>query len=169
MHRVNRCRGDREPRSGAVMRIMGCLEMGSGWCFREKHVKGVANTLADGISRWDRSFIPANLHAFRPDVNWQEQNLGGEGTERITDVGASSTSADQLRFRLGKRTSRVADLGTSLAGWCFTRGFGTPLIWKSTRCGFWLSTRRGVCCEAEGNLAGTISEKLVAVQYFHWL
>ena len=99
-----------------MMRMMGCLEMRSGWCFRAKHVKGVANTLADGISRWDRDSISAKLTAFRPDANWQEKILGEAGIGLITDVVASSTSADQLRTRLGERTSRVADLGTSFAG-----------------------------------------------------
>ena len=44
VHWVNRCRGGREPRSDAAMRMMGCLEMRSGWCFWVKHVKGVANS-----------------------------------------------------------------------------------------------------------------------------
>ena len=44
-------RGGREPRSGAMLRMIGCLEMRSGWCFGAKHVKGVANILADGLSR----------------------------------------------------------------------------------------------------------------------
>ena len=43
-------------------------------------------------------------------------NLGGGGVGLITDVVASSTSADQLRTRLGERMSRVADLGTRFAG-----------------------------------------------------
>ena len=45
------------------IRIIGCF-------------KGVANTLADGIFRWDRDSISAKLASFRPDVNWQEQILG---------------------------------------------------------------------------------------------
>ena len=45
-----------------------------------------------------------------------EQILGKAGIGLITDVVASSTSADQLRTRLDERTSRVADLGTSFAG-----------------------------------------------------
>ena len=98
------------------MQIMGCLEMRSGWCFRAKHVKAMANTLADGISRWDRDSISTKLTTFRPDVHWQEEILGEAGIGFITDVVASSTSADQLRTRLGERTSRVADLGTSFAG-----------------------------------------------------
>ena len=42
VHWVNRCQGGREPRAGALMRILGCLEMHSGWCFRAKHVRCVA-------------------------------------------------------------------------------------------------------------------------------
>ena len=112
VHWVNRSRGSREPWSGAVMRMMGCLEMRSGWYFRAKHVKGMTNTLADGLSRYDViPFPPNSPHS--ADVNWQEQILGKAGIGLITDVVASSTSADQLRTRLGERTSRVADLGIS--------------------------------------------------------
>ena len=46
----------------------------------------------------------------------QEQILGEAGIGLIAEVVASSTSADQLRIRLGERTSRVDDLGTSFAG-----------------------------------------------------
>ena len=46
-----------------------------------------------------------------------EKILGEAGIGLITDVVASSTSADQLRTRLGERASRIlADLGTSFAG-----------------------------------------------------
>ena len=41
-----------KPRSGALMRLLGCLDVGSGWCFDALHVAGVGNTIADGISRW---------------------------------------------------------------------------------------------------------------------
>ena len=60
VHWVGKCRGGTEPRSGALMRMRGCLEMRSGWCFRVKHVKGISNTLADGISQWER--IDGNRH-----------------------------------------------------------------------------------------------------------
>ena len=116
IHWVSRCRGGREPRAGALMRILGCLEMRSGWCFRAKHVRGVANVLADGVSRWDRPTIAPRLHALRPDTNWQEQRLGEAGADLCTDILASSTSGAQLRARLGVRTSLVADLGVRFAG-----------------------------------------------------
>ena len=47
---VSKCRGGREPRSGSLMGL-GCVEVGSGWCFDALHVAGVENTIADGISR----------------------------------------------------------------------------------------------------------------------
>lgn len=52
VHWVNKCRGAEEPRSGVLMRMLGVSEMRNGWRFRAKHIKGMANTLADGLSRW---------------------------------------------------------------------------------------------------------------------
>ena len=51
------------------------------------------------------------LHAFRPDVNWQEQNLGRAGAGRCTRSLAASTSVDQLRDRRVERIRRVSGLG----------------------------------------------------------
>ena len=79
VHWIGKCRGGTEPRSGALMRMLGCLEMRSGWCFRVKHVKGIANMLADGISRWERIDVNRHLHESRPDITWQEQDLGKRG------------------------------------------------------------------------------------------
>ena len=62
-------KGGKEPRSGgALMRLVGCLEVGSGWCFDALHVAGVENAVADGISPWEPEDIDGNLRAFRPDV-----------------------------------------------------------------------------------------------------
>ena len=72
VHWVNKCRGARESRSGALMRMLGCLEIRNEWRFRAKHIKGVANTLTDGISRWKHDEIARNLHSYRPDICWQE-------------------------------------------------------------------------------------------------
>ena len=58
------------------MRLVGCLEVGSGWCFDALHVAGVENTIADGISRWESEDIDGNLRASRPDVAWHRQVLG---------------------------------------------------------------------------------------------
>ena len=86
VHWVNKCRGAREPRSGALMRMLGCLEMRNEWRFRAKHIKGVANTLADGISRWKHDEIALNLNSYRPDIRWQEQHLGQEALDLTSAV-----------------------------------------------------------------------------------
>ena len=116
VHWVSKCRGAREPRSGALMRMLGCLEMRNEWRFRAKHIKGVANTLADGISRWKHDEIALSLHSYRPDIRWQEQHLGQEALDLTSAVLASSSSEDQLRNRLNAITRRVSGLGASFVG-----------------------------------------------------
>ena len=58
---VRRCRGGTEPRSGALMRLLGVLELSSGWHFDAKHVRGIFNVAAEGNSRWGRSSVLLNL------------------------------------------------------------------------------------------------------------
>ena len=111
IHWINQCRAGREPRSGALMRMLGWLEVRSGWCFRARHVKGVKNTLADGISRWDRASIPSALRNCRPDIAWQEQDLGQAGAGLCTGILASSTSGSQLRARLNALMAQASGLG----------------------------------------------------------
>ena len=38
---VRRCQGGKEPRSGALMRLLGMLESSSGWHFDANHVRGI--------------------------------------------------------------------------------------------------------------------------------
>ena len=84
--------------------------------FRAKHIKGVGNTLADGISRWKHDEIALNLHSYRPDICWQEQHLGQEALDLTSVVLASSSSEDQLRNRLNAITRRVSGRGASFVG-----------------------------------------------------
>ena len=67
---VRRYRGGLEPRSGALMCLLGVLEVSSGWHFDALHVRGIHNVVADGISRRDRDSVLVNLRAVRPDVPW---------------------------------------------------------------------------------------------------
>lgn len=46
---VQRCRGGKEPRSGALMRMLGAVEVSSERHFQALHVFGVLNALADGF------------------------------------------------------------------------------------------------------------------------
>lgn len=115
VHWVTKCKGGKEPRSGALMRILGGLETCSGWCFTAAHVAGVANTLADGISRWDISSISSNLRRLRPDVCWREQVLGQAGADLCSGILAASTSTCQLRDHLDGLTRAVFGHGVLFA------------------------------------------------------
>ncbi|CAB1112908.1 unnamed protein product [Ectocarpus sp. CCAP 1310/34] len=69
---IQRCRGGKEPRSSALMRMLGAIEVSSGWLFQSSHVPGVLNSIADGISRWQPDDVYDNLCAAAPHVRWQE-------------------------------------------------------------------------------------------------
>ena len=116
VHWVFKCRGGREPRSGALMRLLGCLEVGSGWCFDALHVAGVENTIADGISRWKPEAIDGNLRASRPDVAYGRQVFGPAGVALCLGELAASSSACRLRLRLNELTRQVAGLEPLFGG-----------------------------------------------------
>ena len=63
---VRRCRGGKEPRSGALMRFLGVLEISSGWNFDALHVPGALKDIADGISRWKESSVLASSSSETP-------------------------------------------------------------------------------------------------------
>ena len=86
---VRRRRGGKEPRSGAFMRLLGVLELSSGWHFDAKHVRGIFNVAADGVSRWDGSSVLLNLRSVRPDVPWQARDFWDVRTSLFTSVLAS--------------------------------------------------------------------------------
>ena len=116
VHWTSKCRGGKEPRSGTLMRMLGCLEMCNEWYFRAKHVKGVANTIADGISRWEFDNLNRHLREYRPDINWREQAMGQTGRDLCTGTLASSTSVGQLRTRLSSITCHRSGLGSNFEG-----------------------------------------------------
>lgn len=64
----NRCRGGEGTAVGDTIRIVGCLEMSSGWCFRFRYVNGLATTLSDIFSRWDHATINSTGHSFCLDT-----------------------------------------------------------------------------------------------------
>ena len=98
---------------GALMRILGGVKTRSGWYFTAAHVAGVANTLADGISRWHSPSISANLRRFQPDVCWREQVLGQAVTDLCSGILAASTSTCQLRNHLNGLTRAVFGRGVT--------------------------------------------------------
>ena len=46
------------------MRMLGRLEIKGGWDHTAKHIPGVLNTLADGISRWPRVILADKVREF---------------------------------------------------------------------------------------------------------
>lgn len=112
---VRRCRGGKEPRSGALMRLMGATELVGGWYFDSLHVAGILNDVADGISRWESGDVLDKLTALRPSISWQEKDLGVEGRELCTTALAANSSGKPLRERLNELTKAISGIGYSSA------------------------------------------------------
>lgn len=120
------------------------LELRREWRFRAHHLKGVTDQLADGISRWNRADISANLRGSRPDICWQEQHPGQEALAVTFDGLGSSSSESQLRTRLPAVTRRVSGLAPFFAG-SGARVRSCPLTCRvMTPCGRWSISLRGV-------------------------
>ena len=82
---ANRCGGARDKRSGLMMRMLGRLKIQGGWRYDAKHIPGVQNTLADGISRWPRSELADRVTQLTNTGNWSEQSIGARG-ERLCEI-----------------------------------------------------------------------------------
>ena len=111
-----KCPGGKKARSGAQMRLLGCLEVGRGWCFDALHVPGVDTSIADGILRWKEEVIVDNLYASRPDVAWRRQVSGSTGVKLCSAVLVASSSSSLLRLRLKRLIRRVSGLGPLFGG-----------------------------------------------------
>ena len=125
------------------MRMPGCLEVRSGWCFRVRHVKRVKNVLADdGISRSDRTSISSPFrNNCRPNIAWHSDSF-----ERTYGSGFRSW----LKFRQLISCEPYFEPGKS----------DGVMIWVLVDFATW-------CAASEGNRAGTNSGKLAAVRYFY--
>ena len=82
---ANRCGGARDKRAGLMMRMLGRLEIQGGWGYDAKHIPGVQNTLADGISRWPRSELADRVRKLTNTDDWSEQSIGTRG-ERLCEI-----------------------------------------------------------------------------------
>ena len=77
---VTRCGGERDRRVSLLMRMCGRLEIAGGWNHTAKHIPGVQNTLADGISRWPGSLLADNVREVTNSSDWYEQPSGTRGS-----------------------------------------------------------------------------------------
>ena len=75
---VNRCGGSCDKRASLAMRLLSRLEITSGWSHAPKHIPGVKNVIADGISTWPKNEIASNLRSLVTE-EWKEQDIGDSG------------------------------------------------------------------------------------------
>ena len=61
-----------------MMRMLGRLEIQGGWRYDAKHISGVQNTLADGISCWPRSELADSVRQLTNTHDWSEQSIGAQ-------------------------------------------------------------------------------------------
>ena len=76
---VNKCGGAKDRRAGLLMRLLGRMEITGGWCHIAKHIPGLDNTLADGISRWPEDKVHENGTILTNDDGWKEENIQAHG------------------------------------------------------------------------------------------
>ena len=61
------------------MRMLGRLESTGGWNYTAKHIPGVRNTLADGISRWPRVILADKVRELTNSDDGSAQDIGTRG------------------------------------------------------------------------------------------
>ena len=66
------------------MRIMGRLEIPSGWSHKAKHIPGALNVLADGISRWQPDQIAEKLRSHVNEGDWRQVPFGQNSLEFLS-------------------------------------------------------------------------------------
>ena len=77
---ITRCGGARDKRACLLVRLLGRLELKGGWNPTAKHIPGVRNTLADGISRWPWLVVADRVQELTNSIEWSEQDIGSRGT-----------------------------------------------------------------------------------------
>ena len=82
---INRCGGSRNRRAALAMRLLGRQEITSGWSHDAKHIPGVQNVVADGISKWPNKKIARNLQTLTQG-EWREQSIGKSGGEFLETI-----------------------------------------------------------------------------------
>ena len=81
---LNRCGGARDKRAALAMRIMGRLEITSGWSHKAKHIPGVLNGLAGVISGWQPDRIVEKLRSHVNEGDWRQRPLGQNSLEFLS-------------------------------------------------------------------------------------
>lgn len=90
--RENQYHGGKDvSRAGGFMVLMGVWGDRGSRCFQAKHVKGIKNTLEDGLTSWDPSMLLEEVTNRWPDVNRQEHALWEKETKSCFEICARSS------------------------------------------------------------------------------
>lgn len=117
---VSRCDGARDKRAGlSPMRMLGRLEIKRRWSHIAKHVPGVQNILADGISRWPHDVFGRKVRELTNSDDWSEQEIGKRGVDIFKVVPRTKSFANRRDELLWNLMENGTD-GTCIAG-TFTR------------------------------------------------
>ena len=76
---ISRCGGGRDERACLVMRLLGRFEPRWRWNSTARHIPGMLNALADGISRWLRLEVAHKVTELTNSTAWSEQDIGSRG------------------------------------------------------------------------------------------
>ena len=82
---IPRCGGSRNRRAALAMRLLGRLELTSGWSHDAEHIHGVQNVVADGICTLSKEKIARNLQTL-VQGEWREQTIGKSGCESFETI-----------------------------------------------------------------------------------
>ena len=111
---VNKCGGAKDRRAGLLMRPLGRMKITSGWCHIAKHIPGLDNTLADGISGWpEDKVIHENVARLTNDYGWKEENIQAHGRKIFSLLLQNKLPAERLDEQMWLLMNRAKD-ATSL-------------------------------------------------------
>ena len=110
---VVKCRsgGKGQERAGALMRMLGALEVEGGFGFQAKHIPGVENRLADGITRWPAEEVYTNLMRESPGAPWQVYEIKGELRRTFTEILREASCLGELQRRLARLIAGLGGVG----------------------------------------------------------
>ena len=83
---VSRCGGARDKRAGLLLRMLGRLDKKSRWRHIAKHIPGVKNPLANGISRLPRAALGSKVRELTNSNDWSEREIGKRGADTFNIV-----------------------------------------------------------------------------------
>ena len=93
---LNKRGGAKDRRAGLLLRLLDRMEITSGWCHIVKHIPGLENTLAHGISRWPEDNVHEKVARLINDDGWKEQNIQAHGIKLFSIVLQSKLPARRL-------------------------------------------------------------------------